>query len=140
MGLTIERIKEVLDNCKKYDKCSTKATKNVKMHEKKARENAWVTCNVDEKKAKIEAVLTKMGFTKENGLNGTYWLFHEESDITIKVVLGGWWNDYYGNYSAQYNHYFMKGKQEFHTIRNGEYFYENGIMKKMTSRGVYTGD
>lgn len=138
--MKLERIKYILDNCSKFDKAGSKATKNIKLFEKKVKEYRWVVCDLLAKEREIKVLLEKMGFEEENGMRGAWWLYHEESNKTIKVSIAKWFNDYYGRYAGQFSYYVTDGKQTFHTLRDGETFYENGMMKTWTRRGVYTGD
>lgn len=137
MKMTVE---EILEYCKKFGKMASKPEKHVQTFYEKANEKGWVHHeNISTAKEKIIKLIEKAGFKKENGIN-CWWLYDEHENVTYKVTVGIWFNDYYDNAFGQFDYYKMEGKENQHTRRIGEVWFEDGQWKSLTRYGVYTGD
>jgi len=139
--MTKERLIYILQNLKRYNDCMTTPLKNVEEFKKMQRKYNWIVLNnYKEKRNQVIAVLQKLGFQKEGGTQGTYWRYFKHLNLTVRFQIGESINNYYDCISCYANYQIFEGEVEQITLRPGDVFYENGIMKRMTRNGVWTGD
>lgn len=139
--ITEERLKEILDNLKRYDDCWTKPTKNLKTFKEMQRKYNWIVLDdYKEKKDQVIHILERLGFKPEIGRQDIYWRYFPHLDLTVNFTLGEWYNNSYNCIACRASYQMIKGKVEQRSPRVGDRYYENGIMKTVTRAGVWTGD
>lgn len=136
-------MEEILNNCKKFNNCWGEVKKKHSVWKRIGKEYGWFQVSdkeFAERENKIIRLLEKIGFKQE--VFGTYISQPMEEDgrtVYYKVYTGSWKNNSYGTRCGEFR--WEKHYDEYpRTIRVGEIFYENGMMKTMTARGVWTGD
>lgn len=136
-----ERLIYILENLAKYNDCMATPLKNIKDFKKMQRKYNWIVLdNYMEKRNQVIAVLQKLGFQQEKGTSGTYWRYFEHLNLTVRFNIWESYNKYYDCTACYASYTIFDGWVEQKTLRPGDVFYENGIMKTMTRNGVWTGD
>lgn len=141
--MTKMTIEEILNHCEKFDGCSTKPRMNQKTFWDKAKKGNWlVVDSISEKEKKIIELLKKIGFEQEApDLPNTFIskpIKDGDKTVYYKAIIGTWFNDYYNNICGQFS--WSKSEEYPRTVRIGETFRENGVLKTKTRHGTWTGD